>query len=74
MTSQLRDEIVRQIDADARSIAGAIYEDADGSIADKLDAAIRWQNMRDDRDLADDDRVFLWRLLDELLRTAPDAI
>ena len=48
----------------ASQIAGEIFDNAAGSLEERLEAAIRWRNLGTDGDLSADDRDGLRLLLD----------
>ncbi len=56
----------QQVAQAATRIAGSIFEDADGTVTDRLDAAIAWENRGTDADLTGADRVALVELRTKL--------
>lgn len=62
MTTLTRDE--QQIARVATLIAGCIFEEFEGSLADRLEQAIEFENLGSDGDLSNTDRDRLRLLLD----------
>lgn len=67
-------EAMQRIELAARQIAGAGYEEATGSIEERLQAAIEWENMGTDGDLTNEDRIALRLLLDAATGITSDLI
>jgi hypothetical protein len=53
------------IESRAQAIAGCIFEEAEGTLVERLQECIDWQNLGTDGDLSDDDRAQLRELLAE---------
>lgn len=64
--------IDRMISQAASQIAGAIYDDASGSIEQRIEAAIAHRNLGTDGDLTSEDRLALGLLLDALTGVTSD--
>jgi hypothetical protein len=62
----------QQIAAAARQIAGAIYDDATGTVEERLQLAIEWDNQGTDGDLTSEDRLALGLLMDALTGITSD--
>lgn len=62
MTTMTRDEA--QIATAATQIAGCIFSDAEGTLTERLEQSIEFENLGSDGDLSSDDRNRLRLLLD----------
>lgn len=64
--------IESQVSIAAKQIAGSIFEDADGTLIERLESAIRHRNIGTDGDLTSEDRDALGLLLDVLTGATAD--
>lgn len=66
--------IEHEVSRAAQAIAGAIYDDASGSVKDRIEACIDWCDKGTDGDLTSEDRAALALLLDCLTGITSDLM